>query len=155
MSRLTKELTTNSNYEIQLIQKGFTYVANTPYYEQIIFKLGQLEDLEDKLGCSLEVVFKALKEGIIVPKDQFDLDEENEREYAFSNYIHSNMIIEEEIGLYYFSASEEFYLGLKTKDGFYDYPLKDHGKTWFLPSDFYAEIDSNGYWKWKVDDEWN
>lgn len=31
-----------------------------------IEKLGKLEDLEEQLGCPLEVMFKALEEGIII-----------------------------------------------------------------------------------------
>lgn len=31
---------------------------------EIIHKLYKLEDIEEEIGCSLEVVFKALKEGI-------------------------------------------------------------------------------------------
>lgn len=50
MSRLTKKLTTNSNYEIQLLQRGLTYVTNTPYNEQIIHKLGKLEDILEEYG---------------------------------------------------------------------------------------------------------
>ena len=112
MSRLTKELTTNSNYEIQLIQKGFTYVTNTPYYEQIIHKLGHLEDLEDKLGCPLEVVFKALKEGIY-KKDE-------------------NIIFEATLRIY----NGEAYLCQPYDDRLlHKVLLKDYGKTWWLKGD--------------------
>lgn len=34
--------------------------------QNCINKLGKLEDLEEQLGCPLEVVFKALEEGIII-----------------------------------------------------------------------------------------
>lgn len=34
------------------------------YHDDVFIKLGQLEDLEDELGCSILDVFKALKEGI-------------------------------------------------------------------------------------------
>ena len=32
-------------------------------------KLGQLENLEDELGCPLDVVFKAIEDGIVIMGD--------------------------------------------------------------------------------------
>lgn len=55
----------SSDYE-RLTEKcddGYTFVER--YTEdKIIDKLGKLEDLEEQLGCPLEVVFKALTNGI-------------------------------------------------------------------------------------------
>ena len=53
MSRLTKKL-----------DEGF-YVSNAPCTDDLKNKLGKLEALEDELGCPLDVVFKALKDGSI------------------------------------------------------------------------------------------
>ena len=65
---------------MRLTEKGkrikFVYgrgSAKSPNYEQIIDaqrynKLAELEDIEEQLGCPLEVVFKALKDGIFVEK---------------------------------------------------------------------------------------
>ena len=53
MSRLTKKLNDESYWpEIRKVSLS-----------QLIDKLGKLEDLEEKLGCPLEVVFKALTDG--------------------------------------------------------------------------------------------
>lgn len=40
--------------------------------QNCINKLGKLEDLEEKLGCPLEVVFKALNEGIYIATEKID-----------------------------------------------------------------------------------
>lgn len=114
MSRLTKKLTTNSNYEIQLLQRGLTYVTNTPYNEQIIHKLGQLEDLEDELGCPLEVVFKAKKNGVHIKIDDEEIDIEG---WKLSIYLKEQCFIINE-------------MLFKTK-----LPFSDHKKTWWLKSD--------------------
>ena len=53
MSRLTMKL-----------DEGF-YVSNAPCTDDLKNKLGKLEDLEDDLGCPLDVVFKAIKNGLI------------------------------------------------------------------------------------------
>ena len=57
MDRLTRKL-----------GEGF-YVAFVPNTDTLKEKLGQLEDLEEQLGCPLEIVFKALKEGAIEDED--------------------------------------------------------------------------------------
>ena len=46
---------------------GYTYVEYGAE-EKIVDKLGKLEDLEEQLGCPLEVVFKALKQDYIFTK---------------------------------------------------------------------------------------
>lgn len=39
------------------------------YHSDVFIKLGKLEDLEDGLGCPLEVVFKAIEDGIVIIGD--------------------------------------------------------------------------------------
>lgn len=58
MNRLTRKHRHNS-YTI------CTEIRNADL-NKAIEKLGQLEDLQEELGCPLEVVFKALEEGICV-----------------------------------------------------------------------------------------
>ena len=119
MSRLTKKLTTNSNYEIQLLQRGLTYVTNTPYNEQIIDKLGQLEDLEDELGCPLEVVFKALKQGYIyVDMGIFEFPKIKDIQKQEVNFVNF--------------GGKYFHIGY-TSD--YSLALCDYSKTWWLKGD--------------------
>jgi len=74
-----------------------------------IEKLGKLEDLEEELGCPLEVVFKALKDGIY-KKDEDILFEATLR-------IHNN----------------EIYLCQPYDDKLLHKVLvKDYQKTWWL-----------------------
>ena len=72
-------------------------------------KLSNLEDIEDELGCPLDVVFRALKNGII--------DEENEDRDI--------MLVHSKKGYWFREFSE-------------DLPklwLKDYKKTWWLKED--------------------
>lgn len=95
MSRLVKQ---NEN--------GTLYSANG---YQCLEKLKHLEDLEDELGCPLDVVFKALKYGII--------DEENEDRDI--------MIVHSKQGYWFREFSE-------------DLPklwVKDYKQTWWLKED--------------------
>ena len=63
MSRLTEKVKNTDDY-IKLPTKD---------KQEFINKLGKLEDLEEQLGCPLNVVFKALANGIYVenvPKEE-------------------------------------------------------------------------------------
>ena len=75
MSRLTKKL-----------DEGF-YVSNAPCTDDLKNKLGKLEDLEDELGCPLEVVFKTLKEGILVNDIKFTINGEESSKTIFREII--------------------------------------------------------------------
>lgn len=65
MNRLTKDLKTPHN------DTGYSdIVKNSIDREQIVLtKLKMYEDLEEELDCPLEVVIKALKEGIVLNND--------------------------------------------------------------------------------------
>ena len=69
MSRLTKNDVSN-NYDLTYPNGDFVRgilpddEPHASIYINAMTKLGQLEDLEDELGCSILDVFKALKEGI-------------------------------------------------------------------------------------------
>lgn len=55
------------NRETEKVKNMNDYIKlATKDKQEFINKLGKLEDLEEELGCPLEVVFKALKEGIWV-----------------------------------------------------------------------------------------
>ena len=78
---------------------------------EITCKLGHLEDLEEELGISLEVLFKALKEGF----------------YIKERYIKPN-----DFGLIY---NNEYGWLFSIKTYMYDslyIIIKDYGKTWWL-----------------------
>jgi len=53
MNRLTKKV-------------GDNYCSQSGDFYDLYNKLGKLEDLEEQLGCPLEVVFKALENGIYI-----------------------------------------------------------------------------------------
>lgn len=105
MSRLTKKF--NDEY---YSKNANTIIFNTEIDYNIVQKLGKLEDLEE-LGCPLEVVFKAVKEGIYC----VDYD---------------NQIIRKFIApLWFNSTSKQFYWS-GNNIGYPD--LKDYQKTWWL-----------------------
>lgn len=74
-------------------------------------KLGKLEDLEEEIGCPLEVVIKALKEGIY---------------YIYPN---GNIVLERSFKLNHYSSG---WCLIKPKLNF---KLEDYKKTWWLKRD--------------------
>ena len=97
MSRLTKKL-----------DEGF-YVSNAHCTDELKYKLGKLEDLEDELGCPLDVV--SSKKAMVV-KDS-EIYEVDIMAVSFTN------------GKIYFGSEWSFI----TKK------IKDYKTTWWLCSD--------------------
>ena len=112
-------------------------------------QLGKLEDLEEQLGCPLEVVFKALKEGEIFVKKGYCVEAGETYDLNKKFYIHN---------ISYDEMSEEqleecdYYKGYENswKFIFYEYGsygmnekylvnVKDYGKTWWLKSEVQGE----------------
>lgn len=89
------------------ITKGFRFHS----FNEYLNKLGRLEDLEEQLGCPLEVVLEAFKNGF------YCVDNDNQVIRKFKAPLCFN------------STSKEFYWS-GNNIGFPD--LKDYGKTWFL-----------------------
>lgn len=87
-------------------------------------KLGKLEDLEDELGCTLEVVFKALKERYIIFKHVVGVD--NPIIKLKTHRVLGLICIGEKLELELSDGvfGDEFYVD-----------TKDYGKTWWLKSD--------------------
>ena len=113
MSRLTKKDNRfNCGYQLS------TYYNK--YEENVITKLGKLEDLEDELGCPLEVREKTLN-SFYCPK--FENDEE-----LYTYYVYAFNNKELFIRLVY-SQYDECYNEKTTV------LLKDYGKTWWLKGD--------------------
>ena len=106
MSRLTKKFEDNSGYTPIVnhpVRKEITlYDFEEEDYDCCVEKLAQLEDIEDELGCPLDVVFRALNEGIVI----------NEKGYVYSAYNNKKFNAEEDsyydcltlskVGNYYF-----------------------------------------------------
>lgn len=79
--------------------------------EQILIKLGKLEDIEEELGCPLEVIFEALKQGYIYVYDNH---------YNFDNYTKTKSKIT--------FNNNTFYIGFARLTR----RLADYQKTWWL-----------------------
>ena len=79
--------------------------------EEIFNKLGKLEDIEQELGIPLEVLFKALKDGIWYRNDYY-----NPSQIDF-NFNFKHLIVK-----YWFKGWED-------SDCL---EIKDYGKTWWL-----------------------
>ena len=112
MERLTQF--NESYYEIK-DDKGNLIAPKYSKLDQVITKLGKLEDLEQELGCPIEVLFKAIKNEI----------------YVYDVNSNCRKVIKEEPT---FILDKE--INKKKSFGFvitgrYIY-LKDYGKTWAL-----------------------
>jgi hypothetical protein len=69
MSRLTNKKLVNIEYGyVKTITKDEyrKQIAEAPSYKQLYDKLGQLEDLEEELGCPLEFVIEQLRKGFFL-----------------------------------------------------------------------------------------
>lgn len=108
MERLTKKESLQIFNE--MIEKNKDYVCSND--ELIYNKLGKLEDLEEKLGCPLDIIFDALYRGIVCTPHPF--------------YTHEIIYPKKE---YNIVQLFQFYY-LKVDDGVVD--IKDYGKTWWL-----------------------
>lgn len=105
MSRLTKKA---NHYCDTDIDNEYKFADEDVSIGTIVDKLGKLEDLEEELGCPLEVVFRALKEGI----------------YQADGGRRKYPIIE------YNGATDKFFFGFGTYCN-----VEDYGKEWFLKED--------------------
>ena len=84
----------------------------------VIHKLGRIEDLEEELGCPLDVVFKALTEGVHIQAEFLDL--------TIKDFVLRPRL--------YFSNDFKCYC-LETGYGANMIKLKDYQKTWWLQGD--------------------
>jgi hypothetical protein len=94
-------------------------------------KLGKLEDIEEELGISLEVLFKALKDGIWY-KESY---EEKHDGYSLVKYDDTKIYYENHVDICkYLNGSRKIHLFLPFDNGYNggNYCLKDYGKTWSL-----------------------
>ena len=114
MERLTEyKPTPNSMFPYKLIDGGAFIELDA------IHKLGRLEDIEEKIGCSLDIVFDALYRGIIAMPHPF--------------YTHDEIKPKKE---YDVVQLFQFYY-LKVEDGVVD--IKDYGKTWWIKEEDRSE----------------
>jgi hypothetical protein len=122
MNRLTKK---DINY-IEMYQEKCNYFPTERGRADIYGmceKLRQLEDLEEQLGCPLDVVFKALKNGFKFKILSHKLGTKNEtvEQIIYCDYAY----------IYYADDIKEWCIST-INDYFY---LKDYKKTWWLKED--------------------
>ena len=95
---------------------------DTDFIKDIYYKLRKIEDIEEELGCPLEVMFKALKQ-------MFVFNKENEKiELLFV------LLSNKSNGLYLYGFVEDTTQGVFLS-------LKDYGKTWMLTKEEWLEHD--------------
>lgn len=113
MSRLTKK-----HRFIEL------YISKENVPQHIAFdKLGKLEDIEDELGCPLDVVFRAIDEGVCASVQILDLETTDTIERP---------------RLYYSDDFKCYCFELLFGEGVVK--LKDYKKTWWLKGERENEI---------------
>lgn len=105
---------------------------NQEIYSNGLNKLGKLEDIEEQLGCPLEVVFKAINDGAYFKTDYYGMDityhilENHEIDFKNARFnIRKNNLLD----------NKPYYTG-----GFI-FNWKDYKKTWWLKNDT-AEEDT-------------
>lgn len=106
--RLTDKISLKHLQNIRENYKDFVFSSEQLMYE----KLGQLEDLEEKLGCPLDIINKALKKGIYI-KNIYD---------EMTNFKCRLTYKNEELG-WYFNIINGYVM------------VKDYKKTWWLKED--------------------
>jgi hypothetical protein len=119
MNRLTEYRKDLKRYEYKRDEKGYCFIQEG----QIVNKLGQLEDLEEELGCPLEVVFKLAKQG----RFYYEQDKELHLIVVFDIELRNNTIYFNEQWLDYDIELGDF--------GTIELPLSQYGKTFWLKKD--------------------
>lgn len=107
-------------YAPNIIFNGGFFPTKEVTTQEIINKLGQLEDIEDELGIDLVTFVKATTQPVLFIKN---IPFSNEIKLAILTFIHKNDINDNKDYLVWFEVNkEERYL----------FKLKDYGKTWAL-----------------------
>ena len=113
MSRLTEKVKNTEDY-IRLATKD---------KQEFINKLGRIEDLEEQIGCPLEVVFKAIKNGIYTNWDWYYDEFDINAELAHIDNVYYGVNPFEKISIMFRYKKETII------------DLKDYKKTWWLKED--------------------
>ena len=91
-----------------------------PLIEEVVDKLGELEDIEDELGCPLETIFKALTQGVYAKYTVVWEPEVKKEVGKFSVCLVRNIFGLK--GWFIMAGRKEIYF----------WGLNEHGKTWAL-----------------------
>ena len=121
MNRITKKEI--ESYDEFVISLGYEYCFGEAD-DAMYGKLKSLEDIEEELGCTLEAVFKALKDGQVIFKHIVGL--ENPKINLKAHKISGLSFDGKNYGLWLYDngCSDEFYVY-----------TKDYGKTWALTNE--------------------
>ena len=119
---MTNRLTRKTN---QYDDTDYGYVRKYEDTElpEIMEKLGELEDIEEQIGCPFDVVFKALKNGFKfkILSHKLGTKQETVEQIIYCDYAY----------IYYADDIKEWCIST-INDYFY---LKDYKKTWWLKED--------------------
>ena len=96
-------------------------------------ELKRLKDLEKELGCPLEVMFRALEEGIVINEEgyvnsAYDNEEFNAEEDSHYNWLTLSKMVDD----YYFEDINHPYGDSECGDIGCRVKLSDYQKTWWL-----------------------
>ena len=131
--RLTKKA---HHYCAEDIDNEYAFADRDTNVEVLVDKLGQLEDIEEELGCPLDVVFTAMKDGIYYSYDKYDYgwfslnDEYNE------DIPKGRIIFDDAPKLRIPNGIDWVFVGkIKNQPNVICCFVKDYKKTWWLRKD--------------------
>lgn len=128
MNRLTKKF--NGEYYRKDVN---TIIFNSETEYNAIQKLGKLEDIEDELGCPLDVVFRAFKEGIIINEAGYVNSAYDNKEFNAEKDSYYNCLTLSEVGdNYYFEDINHPYGDPECGDIGCCVRLSNYQKNWWV-----------------------
>lgn len=130
VERLTKQIADKYYYKSMPNQDNL-------YINKVVTKLGKLEDIEEELGIPLEVLFKALKEGVWTKASSYSCFLCSEPTFIKGLYLHIGYYDYTQYDNYdydgYFSENDALCIfEMHYEDHHSVTRIKDYGKTWAL-----------------------
>ena len=126
-------------YIAKMNKKGnaYRFVDGTIYVHEVVTKLGKLEDLEEELGCPLEVLFKALNEGFLCEKFVIKQDDYKDYPEKWKQWKKEDNNELQHIGNTKYLKFDMWYkiIYFSKGDTYMEIWLEDYKKTWWLKED--------------------
>jgi hypothetical protein len=120
MERLTQF---NQDYYEIKDDKGNLIAPKYSKLDQVITKLGKLENIEEELNLPLDFIFRALKNGIWT-YEYWDCEKPENKDKL--KLIHPSLYFESSLNQFVFDCGD---------NGYYSVSLKDYKKSWWLKED--------------------